>query len=100
MLHTKPDVERVQALADISRSALCCYSNGTRVPIANPPSSAQLEGTPLRFPFPQVTVVLACGEGTDRQTYTQIHTDGHDVYILRRLRLTRNVIRPNVKLKD
>jgi len=33
--------ERVQALADISRSALCCHSNETHAPIANPPDSAQ-----------------------------------------------------------
>jgi len=42
----KPGIERVQALTDISRSALCCPSNKTRAPIANPPNSAQLEGTP------------------------------------------------------
>ena len=39
-------MERVQALAHISRLALCCHSNATRVPIANPPNSVQLEGTP------------------------------------------------------
>jgi len=39
-------IERLQALADISRSSLCCYSNETR---ANPPNSAQLEGTPYHF---------------------------------------------------
>jgi len=48
-------VERVQALAAISRSALCCHSNETRAPIANPPNSAQLEETPTIIPFPQVT---------------------------------------------
>jgi len=32
--------EPVQALADISLSALCCHSNETRAPIAIPPSSA------------------------------------------------------------
>jgi len=41
--------ERVQALADISRSALFCNCNETRVPIANP---SQLEGTPT---IPQLT---------------------------------------------
>jgi len=54
MLHTKPGVERVQALADVSRSVLCCYSNGTRAPIANPPSSAQLEGTPYDSHSPKL----------------------------------------------
>ena len=38
--------DRVQALADISRSALCCHSNETRASIANPPNNAQLKGTP------------------------------------------------------
>jgi len=42
----EPGIERVQALAGISRSAHCCHSNETRAPIANPPNSAQLEGTP------------------------------------------------------
>jgi len=45
--HIKPGIERVQALADISRSALCCHSNETRASIANPPNSAQLDGTPI-----------------------------------------------------
>jgi len=42
----KPGTERVQALTDILCSALCCHSNETCAPIANPPNSAQLEGTP------------------------------------------------------
>ena len=50
--HLKPGIERVQALADISRLVLCCYSNETRALIANPPNRAQLEGTPT---IPQVT---------------------------------------------
>ena len=41
-----PGIQRVQALADISRSALCCHSNETSAPIANLPNHAQLEGTP------------------------------------------------------
>jgi len=33
--HVEPGTtERVQALADISRSALCCHTNETRAPIA------------------------------------------------------------------
>ena len=42
----KPGTERAQALADISRSALCCHNNETRAPIAYPSNSAQLESTP------------------------------------------------------
>jgi len=41
----KPDIERAQALADISGLPLCCDSNETRALIANPPNSAQLDGT-------------------------------------------------------
>jgi len=62
---------QVQALAAISRSALCCYSNETRVPIANLHNRAQLEGTPTIPPsYIRVrTVVCECGEGqTDIQT--------------------------------
>ena len=46
----EPGIDRVQALADISRSALCCHINETRAPIANPPKNAQLEGTPYYSP--------------------------------------------------
>jgi len=78
--HAKPGIERVQALADISRSALCCRTNEIRAPIANPPISAQLEGTPtippsyIRFR----AVVWECGEGQ-----TDIQTDGRDHYTFR-----------------
>jgi len=37
-----PRTQRVQTLADISRSALCCHGNETRAPIVNPPNNAQL----------------------------------------------------------
>ena len=46
---SEPGTERVQALADISLSALRCHSNETRAPIANPPNTAQL-GTPHTIP--------------------------------------------------
>ena len=66
----EPGIEGVQALADISRAALCCCrSNETRSPIANPPNSAQLEDTPTIPPtYIRVrAVVWECGEGqTDR----------------------------------
>jgi len=77
----KPGIERVQALADISRSALYCPSNETRAPIANPPNSAQLEGTPTVSPtYIRVRAVMwVCGEGQ-----THRHTDGRDQYTFRR----------------
>jgi len=73
----KPSIERVQALANILHSALCCHSNETRAPIANPPSSAQLEGIPYHSPsyIRVCAVVWERGEGqTDTQMYvTNIH---------------------------
>jgi len=68
-------IERVQALADISLSALCCHSNETRSPIANPGNSAHS--------YIQVrAVVWEFGEG-------QTDTHGRDHYTFR---LTRNVM--------
>ena len=88
-IHNKPGTERIQAFADILHSALCCHSDETHTPIANPPNSAQLEGTPHHsLTYIQVcAVVWECGEGqTDR------HRRPWPIYILPRLRLTWNVI--------
>ena len=68
-------VERVQALADISRSALCCHSNETRASIANPPNTEEL-GAPLPFSKLHLGPCSTVGmmRGTDRQTrVTNIH---------------------------
>jgi len=89
----KPGIERVQALADISRSALCCHSNETRAPIANPPNSAQLDGTPYHSPklHPGPCSCVGMRRGTDRQTHR--HTDDRDHYTSRfGYASTRNVI--------
>jgi len=54
---------------------LCCHSNETHAPIANPPNSAQLRGTPYHPPsYIRVrAVVWECGEGQrDRHTDTQM----------------------------
>jgi len=76
----QPGIERVQALADISRSAVYCHSNETRAPIANPPNNAQLEIT--TYNIPQVIHPGPCSSvGTaarDRQTDT--HTDSRGQY--------------------
>jgi len=74
-----PGIERVQALADISRSALCYHSNETQAPIANSPNSAQLEGHPL--PFPNLSPGPCSSVGMQRRT--DRHTDGRDQYIFR-----------------
>jgi len=73
-------IERVQALADISRSALCCHSNETRAPIANPPNNAQLEGISYHSSMlhPGACSSVGMQRGTDRQT------DGRDQYTFRR----------------
>jgi len=68
----QPGIERVQALADISRLAVCCHSNETRAPIANPPNNAQLESTIYTNPNLYIRVPAVVWEmrrgWTDRQT--------------------------------
>jgi len=77
---TQPGIERVQALADITRSALCCHSNETHVPTANPLNTAQLEGTPTILP--SISGSLQCGNAAaDRPTHR--HTDGRGQYTFR-----------------
>jgi len=70
----KPDIERVQTLADTLHLALCCHSNETRAPFANPPNSTQLEGSPDFSPklHPHPCSSVGMWRGTDR------HTDGRD----------------------
>ena len=70
----EPGTERVQALADIAHSALCCHSNETRAPIANLPNSAQLEGTPYHSPKLHLGLCSSVWMwwGMDRQTDTQM----------------------------
>ena len=88
--HLQAGIKRIQALADISRSALCWYSNETRAPIASPPNNAQLESTPptkatiLPTYIRVRAVVWECGEG-------QTHRRPWSIYISPRLRLTQNV---------
>jgi len=112
----KPGIERVQALAHISRSALCCHSNETCAPIANPPNNAQLnnnnnnnpickapecqktsvalKGTTYHSPklHPGLCSSVGTRRGTDRHTDT--HTDRRlwPLYIPLRLHHTRNVM--------
>ena len=60
--------------------ALCCHSNATRAPIANPPNSAQLGGIPYHCPklhagpCNSVSMRPRTDRQTDRQTrITTIH---------------------------
>jgi len=57
---------------------LCCHSNETSAPIADPPNSAQLQGTPYHLPklIRVHAVVWECSEG-------QTHTDVRDQYTFR-----------------
>jgi len=59
---------------------LCCHSNETRAPIANPPNSAQLGDTRYHShklnPGPCSSVGMPQGQ-TDRQTHTQTQTHTH-----------------------
>ena len=84
----------IQALADVSRSALCCPSNETRSPIANPPYSAQLEGT--SYNSSKLHPGLYSSAGMRRGTVTQ--TAVTRLYISLRLGLIRNVI--NARIQD
>jgi len=54
--------------------------NETRAPIANPPNSAQLEGTPTipRNYIRVRAIVWECGKGQ-----TDIHSDSRDQYTFR-----------------
>jgi len=64
------------------RAALCCHSNETRAPIANPPNSAQL-GVPPTIPKVTSRSVQKCGHAasdryTDRQmSVTTVHSTTH-----------------------
>jgi len=76
----KLGTERVQVLAEISRSAVCYHSNEIRAPIANPLNNAQL-GAPLPLPklhpgpCSSVRTQRWRDRQTDRQTDTQTHVN-------------------------
>ena len=57
---------------------VCCHSNETRAPIANPPNSAQPKGTSYHSPklYPGLCSSVGMRRGVDRQTDRQ--TDGRD----------------------
>ena len=56
--------------------ALCCHSNATHAPIANPLNSAQLGGIPYHFPMlhPGPCNSVGMRPRTDRQTHTDTQT--------------------------
>jgi len=68
--------------------ALCCHSNATRAPIANPPNSAQLGGNPYHSQVTSGSVQQCGNAAADRQTDTRDH-----IYISRRLPLTLTLMR-------
>jgi len=73
-IKAKTGIQRVQALADISHSAIWCHSNETRAPIANPPNSAQLEG--IYYHSPNIHLgscsSVGCSEGQTTDTQTAV----------------------------
>ena len=79
----EPDMERVEALADISRSALCCHSNETRAPIANLPNSAQLESIAYHSSKSHLGACSSVGMRRGTGRHTDRHTDGRDQYTFR-----------------
>ena len=65
--------------------ALCCHSNATGAPIANPTNSAQLGGSLYHAPsYIRVRAVVWAYGQTDTQTHRRVWPQ----YILRPLRLT------------
>jgi len=80
---------------------LCCHSNETRAPIANPSNSAQLECTPYTI-HPTLyiwvrAVVLECGERqSDKHTYryTDTQTVVTNTDFDSAIRLTLNAVMP------
>jgi len=86
----KPGIERVQALAGISRLGYVVIANETRALIANPPNSAQL-GAPPTIP-PNLHLGPCSSVGMRRGTVRQTHRRPWPIYIPRRLRLRRNLV--------
>jgi len=76
--YTHLQYKRLQAYIRV-----CFHSSETSAPIANPPNSAQLKGTPYHSPklhqFPCSSVGMR--RGTDRQTHTETHGRPWQVYI-------------------
>jgi len=64
-------------LSTVKWAQLCCHSNETRAPIANPPNTTELEGTPYHSPTQIGSPCSAVGMRTDRRT------DGRDQYTFR-----------------
>jgi len=61
---------------------LCCHSNATRAPIANPPNSAQLGDSPYHSPklHPDPCNSVGMRPRTDRRTDTQTHD--HNTFLV------------------
>jgi len=63
--------------------ALCCHSNETRAPFANPPNSALLGSTPCHSPKwhlgPCSSVIMRWGTDIRTDRHTHAHTHTHDI---------------------
>jgi len=87
----KPGIERVQAIADILHSALCCHSNETHASTANPSNSAQLDGTFYHSPKLHLGPCSSVGMRRRTDRHTHRYRRPWPLYTLPRLRLTQNV---------
>jgi len=73
------------------RVRVCCHSNKARAPIANPPNSAQIQGTPYPSPkYLRPCSSVAMRPRTDTHTQTRV-TNIHFASST----LTQNVMMPN-----
>ena len=65
--------------------ALCCHSNETSAPIANPPNSAQLGGTPYHSPsYIRVHAVVwasGCGQTDTQTSVNNIHSASSTTHV-------------------
>ena len=74
-VRTMPSYRGMDASLELG-FALCCHSNATRAPIANPPNSAQLGGSLYHAPklHPDPCSSVGVWPRTDTQTHRQTDT--------------------------
>jgi len=91
-----PGIERVQALADISRSH-CCHGNATRAPIAKPPNIRATKGHALSYHSPKLHPGACSSVGMRPRTDTQ--RDKRDQYTFRVVYDSRSEITERIKIE-
>ena len=76
-VRTMPSYRWMDASLEL-RFALCCHSNATRAPIANPPNSAQLGGSLYHAPKLHPGPCSSVSVWPRTETHTHRHTDARD----------------------